>query len=254
VSQLLLELDAPLAPLDFELVVSKRARRITLRVEPGRGLLVTVPQRFPRKQIPAFVESRRAWIEDALAEIERQTPLVYRCWPPRELQLHAISTKMVLQYHQQENQSTDSPETSAEVDLSHTMVLRIYADPTDRGAVASEIAMHMRTLARKILPRKLSSHALRVGAEYSKVQIRGQRSVWGSYSSSGTLSLNYKILFLSPELADYVMLHELAHTHVLDHSPAFWSLLDTFFAGAKQADKLLGTAGREVPPWLELAR
>ena len=86
------------------------------------------------------------------------------------------------------------------------------------------------------------------------MQVRGQRSVWGSYSSTGTLSLNYKILFLPPELADYVMLHELAHTGVLDHSPAFWSLLETYYPGARQADQRLSNAVRDVPPWLELAR
>ncbi len=251
-NQLSLELDRPLAPLQYELVISKRARRLTLRVEPGRGLIVTVPRRFPRRDIPDFVESHRGWVEDALAEIERQTPEVYRCWPPRELQLQAISTRLSLHYNRSEILALDDETTNE--GFNHSIALEIQADIDDRVAVTSEIAKQLRTLAKKILPGKLSAHANRVGAEYARVQIRGQRSVWGSYSSTGTLSLNYKILFLQPELADYVMLHELAHTRVLDHSQAFWSLLENYYSGAREADQRLGTAGRDVPPWLELAR
>ncbi len=88
---------------------------------------------------------------------------------------------------------------------------------------------------------------------YRRVQIRGQRTRWGSCSSTGTISLNYKLLFLSPGLVDYVLVHELAHTRHMDHSPAFWRQLQSMRADARQQDDQLRLAGRDVPPWLELA-
>jgi len=246
VTQLSLELDKP---LDYQLVVSSRARRLTLRVEPGRGVIVTAPKRFPKRDIPEFVESNRRWIENALLEVERLTPAIYREWPPRHLNIQALSEVWRLKY---------SPELSKEAsplnNANNDQVLYLSAAPDDKRGVASEIARRLTATARVVLPPLLADHAARHGLKYAKVQVRGQRSVWGSYSSTGTLSLNYKLLFLPPELVEYVLLHELTHTLYLDHSAKFWRQLEQFHAGARVLDRRLTKAGRDVPPWLEWAR
>jgi hypothetical protein len=246
VTQLSLELDKP---LDYQLVVSSRAKRLTLRVEPGRGVIVTAPKRFPKRDIPKFVESNRRWIESSLKEVERLTPAVYRQWPPRRLNIDALSEVWYLSY------LSDSPiNGSISSDSDNEQMLSLCAEPSDKGAVAAEIAERLIASAREVLPPMLAEHAARHGLKYSKVQVRGQRSVWGSYSSSGTLSLNYKLLFLPVDLVDYVLLHELAHTLYLDHSAKFWKQLEQFHPDARALDKRLTKAGRDVPPWLELAR
>lgn len=236
-------------PLDYRLVVSSRARRLTLRVEPGRGVVVTAPKRFPKRDIPKFVETNRRWIEVALQELERHTPDVYRQWPPRCLKLQVLAQVWRLTY------SSDAPDDiTALAAIGNERTLAISAEASNKTAVASEIAEHLARTARLILPPMLAVHAERHDLTYSKVQVRGQRSVWGSYSSTGTLSLNYKLLFLRPELVDYVLLHELTHTLYLDHSPKFWRQLEQFQPEALVLDKLLKKAGRDVPPWLEWAR
>ena len=88
---------------------------------------------------------------------------------------------------------------------------------------------------------------------YRRLTVRGQRTLWGSYSSSGTLSLNYKLLFLPSELVDYVVLHELAHTRHMNHSRAFWRLLERMAPGARQLDQRVNDEARRVPRWLEKA-
>jgi predicted metal-dependent hydrolase len=246
VTQLSLELERA---IDYKLVVSARARRLTLRVEPGRGVIVTAPKRFPKRDIPEFVESNRRWIEQSLMEVERLTPSIYRQWPPRKLNLQALSEVWHLTY------SSDIPNESENIiqaDNEQTLCLNV--DSSDRTDVAADIAGRLMTVARAFLPPLLAEHAARHGVRYSKVQVRGQRSVWGSYSSTGTLSLNYKLLFLPPDLVDYVLLHELAHTLYLDHSAKFWQQLEQFHPDALALDKRMTKAGQDVPPWLELAR
>lgn len=246
-TQLTLELDKQ--PLDYQLIVSPRAKRLTLRVEPGRGLIVTAPKRFPKRDIPQFIESNRRWIENSLREVERLTPAIYRQWPPRRLNIQALSEVWHLTF------SSELPsENSDFAKLENEQTVCLRADMSDKCAVAAEIAERVKNRARAVLPPMLAEHAARHGLKYSKVQVRGQRSVWGSYSSTGTLSLNYKLLFLAPELVDYVLLHELAHTLYLDHSSKFWRQLEQFHPDAQALDKRMSNAGRDVPPWLEWAR
>ncbi len=61
--------------------------------------------------------------------------------------------------------------------------------------------------------------------KFNRVFIRNQKSRWGSCSSRRNLSFNYKIIFLPPPLADYLIVHELCHLGQMNHSPNFWHLV-----------------------------
>lgn len=63
------------------------------------------------------------------------------------------------------------------------------------------------------------------GFAYNRVSIRNQRRCWGSCTSLKNLNFSYRLLFLPPELADYVIVHELCHLKELNHSPRFWALV-----------------------------
>lgn len=78
--------------------------------------------------------------------------------------------------------------------------------------------------------RALAHHRLRYfnqhyGFSWKRVSIRDQRTMWGSCSAEGNLNFNYKIALLPPELADYVIVHELCHLKEMNHSKAFWDLV-----------------------------
>ena len=83
------------------------------------------------------------------------------------------------------------------------------------------------TAARK-LTRRLQELSAKHGFVYNRVTIRNQRTRWGSCSYKNNISLNMKLLRLPDELIDYVLLHELAHTRVHNHSPEFWHELEKY--------------------------
>ena len=73
--------------------------------------------------------------------------------------------------------------------------------------------------------------------KYNRIAVRNQRTVWGSCSQKCNLNFNYKLLFLPPRLADYVIVHELCHLRELNHSPNFWTLVAQTFPDYKKLKK-----------------
>ena len=79
--------------------------------------------------------------------------------------------------------------------------------------------------ARACIMRRLVHWHTIYGYTYGRVAIRNQSSRWGSCSRKGNLNFNYRIAFLSPELMDYVIVHELCHLKEFNHSQNFWDLV-----------------------------
>lgn len=76
--------------------------------------------------------------------------------------------------------------------------------------------------ARQIIHQRLAYYAERYGFTFNRVAIRDTKRSWGSCSSKGNLNFSYKLLFLTPCLCDYVIVHELCHLRQLNHGPLFW--------------------------------
>lgn len=100
---------------------------------------------------------------------------------------------------------------------------QIRVHPLTRGG-KREYAKY-KEAARTLAAERLEYFNQGYGFRYGAISIRNQKTRWGSCSRSGNLSFNYRIALLPPELADYVILHELCHLGAFDHSERFWSLV-----------------------------
>ena len=83
--------------------------------------------------------------------------------------------------------------------------------------------------------------------ELPAILIRGQRQRWGSCAPDGTLRFNWRIAMLKPDLAEYVVIHELTHLKVRHHSPEFWELLSRAIPDAQQRRRRLREDGKFLP-------
>ncbi|MEW6045968.1 MAG: M48 family metallopeptidase [Bacillota bacterium] len=95
----------------------------------------------------------------------------------------------------------------------------------ERRPTAELLAAWLRNEARRIIEARVAQLAALHGFRYRSVFIRAQRTRWGSCSSLGNLSFNYRLVLVPPEVLDYVILHELTHLEVPNHSPRFWATL-----------------------------
>jgi hypothetical protein len=94
--------------------------------------------------------------------------------------------------------------------------------------------------AKEFLRKRLKQLSQLNGFSYNRVFIRNQKTRWGSCSEKNNINLNIRLFNLRSDLRDYVILHELVHTKIKNHSKKFWNELDKFTGGqAKQLDKQL---------------
>jgi predicted metal-dependent hydrolase len=108
------------------------------------------------------------------------------------------------------------------------------AVPLDRKAAAVALKSRVAELAE------------RFNFIYSRVSVRAQRTRWGSCSRANNINLNIQLMRLPDDLRDYVIMHELTHTKVKNHSREFWGMLDQAVTGAKAFDRRL----RSYHTWL----
>jgi predicted metal-dependent hydrolase len=112
-------------------------------------------------------------------------------------------------------------------------LIRIQQIESQQKALTGLYSTIDKPKAKKTLVTKLHNLAKKHGFSYNKVSIRNQKTRWGSCSHRNNISLNMKLIALSGELIDYVILHELVHTKIHNHSKRFWSELSKHVVDAK---------------------
>lgn len=75
--------------------------------------------------------------------------------------------------------------------------------------------------------------------QYRAIRIRNQKTIWGSCTRGGNLQFHYKLFLLPPELADYVVVHELCHLREHNHGPRFWALVAQILPNHRQLRRRL---------------
>lgn len=103
--------------------------------------------------------------------------------------------------------------------------MRFYYRRRRRSSVTKHYLAH-KEAARELVHARLTHFNQFYNFEYNRVAIRNQRRCWGSCTSLKNLNFSYRLLFLPPELADYIIVHELCHLQELNHSKNFWALVE----------------------------
>ncbi len=100
--------------------------------------------------------------------------------------------------------------------------------------------------ARDIFSRKAAYYARLMGVTYGRITIREQKTRWGSCSSKGNLNFNWRLIFAPEEVLDYVVVHELAHRKEMNHSPAFYTVVESVLPDYRKARKWLKDNGQTL--------
>ena len=102
----------------------------------------------------------------------------------------------------------------------------IVTGGADEAATARRIELLLRREAKTWLSARAGDHAATLGLPPCPVTVRETRSRWGSCSTAPSLSFSWRLVLAPPEVADYVAAHEVAHRLQMNHSPAFWGIVE----------------------------
>lgn len=224
--------------ISYNLHFNPRAKHVRLRVSPGDGLVVVVPRGFDPGQVPGIVEARRAWIRKALEKTASPLPAGEEL--PETLFLKSIGEEWGVFAGEVEGARgvlRERPGNVIEIGLQSADM------ETARGLLRAWVK---KKAERELLP-WLDEIARRQGFRFGRGVIRHQKTRWGSCSAKATISLNMKLLFLPPELVEYIMLHELCHTVHMNHSHRFWEHVARFMPDYAVRDRAMKEAFRHVP-------
>ena len=126
------------------------------------------------------------------------------------------------------------------LDLPDGQAVRTHPQRPLPHGIEAELSIRLRAGVKKWLPRF-------GGGDVPDVLIRDQRQRWGSCAPDGTLRFNWRVMMLEPALVDYVIVHELAHLGVRNHSDNYWKLVNRVMPDAQERRQKLREVGRTLP-------
>ena len=223
----------------WQVRISRRARRLSMRVSPGGRVEVVVPPGVGIPAVERFVATHREWAERRLRELAHHAPRAAER-RPATVELAMLGQRWAVEYLQ-------STRSSVSDDGRGSLRVR-----TPQGSDAQVGRALLRWLAREAeahLRNGLDAAAAETGLDYVRMTLRRQRTRWGSCSTAGTISLNVCLAFQRPQVVRYLMIHELCHRRHMNHSPAYWKLVASFEPHWRALDKELLKGWKNVPAW-----
>jgi len=207
-------------PIQVDQFIRARRRTISIQIKPGGQVVVRAPLRASERLVHEFVESKAAWIERKKAEAAQRAPVTAKEFKAGESFL-LLGRKIPLRVV--ENQQ-------AALTLTDQFLLSKKVAP--KAAQAFEKWYRARAL--QVLSERVKLYAARHGFQPGRIRITAARTRWGSCSSKGTLSFTWRLVMAPIEVIDYVVLHELVHLRVKNHSQVFWNALAALQPDYKQ--------------------
>lgn len=209
--------------IEYRVLKTRLNRYIRLTVSGKDGVRVSAPWGVPERDLHAMVRNKGAWILDRLEhfrkmELEQprwtladgQRVLIMGQWRP----LRILSWEW--------NAGKVSLEKGA-------VVIRVpFRYLCDDAILAVLFNRWIRRWADEELRRRVDYFAGQMRVVPSRITIRAQRSKWGSCNAEGNINLNMRLMFATPEVIDYVVIHELAHLRELNHSARFWRVVERY--------------------------
>lgn len=213
--------EAALLALQVVERISPQARSIRIEVRPDGRVLLVIPRHVPKRAAYDFLRSREDWVRRKVVEWQ-QHPKAPAPQPPRwdgrdRIPLRGVRMPLLL---------VPTRSVRPLVRIDEAITLFCAPAQTSLAARATSVRRSLRELARRESLHLLQDEATRLGVDFEGPRVADQRSLWGSCTPAGLISLNWRLILAPTEVLRYVVIHELCHRRHLNHSKRFWHLVN----------------------------
>ena len=207
-----------------------RARRMTLKIEPGgHALSLTVPPGLARHQVDGFMRRHHDWLLEKLDRFSNRGVIV-----ENGSVLPVFGRKHEVRHSGALRGLTESFEADGKRFLN-------VSGPEER--VGQRVADFLKREAKREITLRVRKHAAASAKRYKNISFKDTRSRWGSCSSTGNLSFSWRIAMAPMFVVDYLAAHEVAHLTEMNHGPHFWALCEKLCPKTEEARAWLKTEG-----------
>ena len=230
------------AVIEYEIRRSARRKKtVQIRIDGG-AVRVAAPSATPGGELREIVRARASWILERLAETASEAA-TKRFVSGETLPYLGQHLPLVV-----ECGDAPWPQVRLEGGRFRIAVPRDLEDGEREEQIRSAVVAWYTARAAERFPAGVDRWWPRVGCgEPSRVLIRDQRRRWGSCATDGTLRFSWRGMMLEPALIEYIIVHELAHLAVQNHSADFWKLVASALPDVQQRRKRLRETGRALP-------
>lgn len=203
---------------------SAAARRLSLRLDPALGPLLVVPARTRLAEAEAFLLGHRIWLAERLARL-----------PPRVALVDGARLPLLGIEHEIRHEPQARRGVWAEAGVLHVSGRAEH--------LPRRVGDYLKAEAKRRIYGLAFDLAARLGRTPGRVTVRDTRSRWGSCSSRGDLSFSWRLVLAPESVLTYVVAHEVAHLAEMNHSPAFWLLVEELVGDPGPAKRWLKANG-----------
>ena len=215
----------------------ERRRRRTIAIKVSEhGLAVFAPLRAPWREVEGFLHEKARWILRKLDErAAAGKPRTLFGESGETLPLHGCEVALLV-----------TPGKRA-VGLAGAVLCVSLPQPERRGAVRDLLLRWLKARALESLAPRVAHYAARVSLPAPPLALSNARTQWGVCMASGRIRLAWRLVHLHPELADYVVAHEVAHLVELNHSERFWALVEWLYPYWREARERIERDAATLP-------
>jgi predicted metal-dependent hydrolase len=232
----------------------KRAKRRTIGFVVGAdGLVVSAPKWVPLYEVDAAVQEKSAWIVKKLSEARERTDRLEAArisWKDGAT-LPFLGEPVIVVLDPRHAFDAVGAILNTDADAlpgvpRHTLHVGLPHSATPDQIRDAVLAWLMRQ-AKRLFIERLDHFAPQLGVRWRKLALSSAGTRWGSASADGSIRLNWRLIHFKPSVIDYVMVHELSHLRVMDHSPRFWDTVASVVPGYAELRSQL--KDEAVPRW-----
>ena len=211
------------------ILIRKEVKHARLRVSEDGRVRIIAPPSFSEDEISSLLSKKSKWIDKNLRYFENMSEI--------ELQRNQL-----LLFGNRYNYFYDT-----------TFAQKVIINHEHKTITAKRDLLDLkiqekwyRKAAKTHLTKRTEQLSEKLNFKYNKLYIRNQRSKWGNCSRDKNISLNWKLIKAPVYVIDYIIIHELLHTAVMEHTNKFWTLLKSYYPNYKESIKWLEKYGNSL--------